>query len=341
MCQIEFSTVGVEQAHGSVATCHKYHPTLGLVGLCLRSHAHQVRAIWPRTASNSSGGSSTADQTRQINRITGRNVFFASMMDSLSGSGAVQLSQEDKERVMRAHGHLWSLLSWQQQAHHNRIAARQRQAQLQAENVARLRSEASLALLTRERQQQTLAEEQGLALWRNFQLSAGELDLLSSRLRESTSQVAQAKTWFRECTSAPDTPPATTQEALSIFSATMVDDVPSTRAPSWVKIVCGQRDHFALKVLRHVHEGITTYCLMASAYCNPFLVCFCCVSPEEDDERMSPEAASAHRPSFRHSFLVSPNQFLEFTNFSAWKSSDIMVLPVTWHLPWKLVSRYY
>ena len=118
LAEVEFSVLCVEQAHGSMSTILRYHPHLEETGLCMRSYAHHVRPLWQRVdippAIRMLRQQKQNLLRKQYNRITARQAFLAAAMEHVVVSlGGRNLTQDEKERVLRQHAEMFASLPFE------------------------------------------------------------------------------------------------------------------------------------------------------------------------------------------------------------------------------------
>ena len=291
MCQVEFTTVPVEQAHGSVSAVHRYHPSLGEQLLCLRGHAHQLRSLWLAARGSTSANTPMASRSCQHNHITGRNIFFKELVASKSWHGLLHVDQAEKESLMSLHVSMWQVMP-QSQKRHYMAEARRLRNNLTKDHAEQDRSSALLATLCRQRAEEVERNEQGLSLLRRNRLSEDDVETLAERLRANTSQVGVAKKWLAMFVTSPEPPSVTMQNAVSIFSGAVTDDHSITRVPHWWKLVCRNRASFAHCIIRRSADPHPTYCHLLVAYCNPLHPVFLKVELVRDQLHMSWEPSS-------------------------------------------------
>ena len=120
---VHWSTVGVEQAHGSAATIHRFHPDYEVQTLVVMYILHIMRSLLPKT-----GPTTYIDQRlewfakKQPHKAHGRSAFFAQLMQAVKDFPPEQRGEVGR-MVMKAHGQMWNELSLEQQAHYVEEAA--------------------------------------------------------------------------------------------------------------------------------------------------------------------------------------------------------------------------
>ena len=130
--EASWTTIGVEQQHGSCAVMHKKHPSYELETLAQRAYLHAHRALLSETP--------LSQRQRQLlqkaqadgpkaDRLTGRHVFiqdlFAQTQSIRAESGQAAMPQHSRQQIMAQSGRLYQLLSPQEKAAYEDRALRQ------------------------------------------------------------------------------------------------------------------------------------------------------------------------------------------------------------------------
>lgn len=113
--EVPFSTQAVEQSHGSIATIHRMHATLGGSSIASRAMLHQARHLFapsPKALLDSKGQQRREKLQRALPRpVTAKNVFFQDLwMEVKAGAASSGGSAPSSSTVLSQSHRLWSLL---------------------------------------------------------------------------------------------------------------------------------------------------------------------------------------------------------------------------------------
>lgn len=125
---VPWTTVTVEQAHGSMAVLHKYHQTLTKAVLAHRTMLHQCRALFhpPQEQKVEARLAARVErlQSRRPQRLCGRQMFFRDLVAEAQSAlpPGSRLSQSLKSQLMRSHTDLYKALSPEQKIYYDQVA---------------------------------------------------------------------------------------------------------------------------------------------------------------------------------------------------------------------------
>ena len=111
--EVRWSTTTTEQAHGSAAIVHRFHPDFEMNSLCQRSLLHSLRSLWPCLPARSQDVKIVSQidklSRQQPHRIQGRMVFLAEALAGIEG-GTPLGRQAMGAELMRTHSARFKLL---------------------------------------------------------------------------------------------------------------------------------------------------------------------------------------------------------------------------------------
>ena len=243
---VPFSTINVEQAHGSSATIQRFHPTLDMDVHMQRAYLHQCRRLFLPSQEERRQQLAAAKLERlrshRKRSLSGRHVFFKNLTE-VAGQvhGPGKLSKEARQELMVQHTKLYNLLQPSEKRH----------LQEQARLLSAQRQEARLDQVVETMSAQGLckvrSEQERLAMGlTNF---SSHCKYNADTLRRLQQLEADACRWtvkhlkdLREVAQrAPTQPPGEVQETLSHLEPTLMK--PAKSEPDfWVKVLCEHRD---------------------------------------------------------------------------------------------------
>ena len=272
----EFSTLAVEQAHGSLSQVCRWHPSTMPHMLCMRAFLHQVRPILQPTPARPAIRElmrvRQKHENAQPSRMCGRHMYLRSLMLEMQKQFGRALTQAEKQTIMRNHGRKYDELSLHQKAGYDRLAVREREKQVAIINAELSGASSQIALLQNRDGAQTLSE-QGLALWRLQRLSPQDIEKISSRERmhrPKRTHPSNAPCLLQ----APEPPPETHRTLLVSIVRPINADPFVDVVPRWAKTLCRLRDLMSnLVLLFHEGERVRA-CLVVLAFLSPYEIYF-------------------------------------------------------------------
>ena len=273
--QASWSTMGVEQQHGSCAAMHKKHPTFGPETLLQRSFLHTYRHVLqpPRDSARVRRAQAAQTLPQQAGtHITARNVFvqelFSETMTVRRQAGLEHLDQSTCRSLMTRANKMYTTLS---PAEQEKYAQRARAAA--AQKVQSLEEEAEVARqflhLNAAREQQE-KDSQGVRNILSDSTTKDQIwELMAVHLSDSRSTVAEAKEAVQRDLKSPEPLTAGQQEQLLGFEEAMGRPELPAR-PAWLKTLCLHRDALQGSVfLVHLDEDEQKVWLFLYAKQNP------------------------------------------------------------------------
>lgn len=263
LAQTRWSTLVVEQGHGSSSALHKAQRTAGLDVLTARSMLHMLWPLLPSPAGTEEGrkGAASALEERERrllkrspHKVSGRQLFFKDMVaEALARAGGVgQLSQPAMRDIMAKHSQLYSQLGQESKDNYEAMAATERtlkQHQLREDFLGLLEEKLHLEAgqqLERHSQQQLLA----LA---NCKLTGQEVQQLLQEANALAGSRATLEKTRVDFLSGPGVPALAAQNAL--MGQGMLEPEDLAPRPEWLGSLCKQRDRAANVALGWQREG--------------------------------------------------------------------------------------
>ena len=240
MQQCSFSTMGVEQQHGSYATMKRHHPDYGIHTLAARGYLHSCRALYSPEESVAVLEKFQAEQEKlerkQPHKVRGRSMFLQRMLasDEMSESGDSMLtSHQQSAQLVQQHQRL-------------RLAQTLWQTLPElVEQIEQLHARRQLHLVRQAQESMQLATRNMVSSCR---LGAQDLDLFCQEYRKVEHQAQRFTRRQRALMDAPEEPSAADMHRLHEHwpeSSRAVTDKP----PKWLKAMAAQRDFFAIAVI--------------------------------------------------------------------------------------------
>ena len=244
--QAPWSSLLVEQAHGSASVVQRLHPTLGLEQHLARSYLHQCRHLFTRGTGlpTQQDAPSALDTQHTQRRITARNAMFRRLVsETRAQHGGNRLSKDTMQFLMGQHAAMFATLSTQEVQDFEQQALvlnQQRQEQQQAE----LRHLAATAHLTSQRHEEELRHSGGVSNASSWcKLTQEQARSLACLFEDSTYSGSQLKELRSRACDAPQAPPDSVQAFFNSVQDTLPKKV-KVAPPLWVKVLCEHREHF-------------------------------------------------------------------------------------------------
>ena len=273
--QCSFTTMGVEQQHGSYATVHRLHPEYGLQTLSTRGFLHSCRALL-----QSSQDAAVVDQLQRLetklekkqpNKVGGRSMFLQEMLtkseardlhnpSSVQGPGHTVFSLQ--QAVLQSASQAWKSMPHADKARYDQLALRYSQLQIQLLNDQKeeLRQRMALAL------QRQAGSQQSAAMSRNI-LSCGrfseiELERFRRVYHKNKHLLLPFQQKHAELQTTPPLPSELEMEMLHKHWPSKSKST-SEAPPPWLRHVAAQRDYFQDTVfMQSTNTGPVAYLLL-------------------------------------------------------------------------------
>ena len=315
--QTSWSSMAVEQAHGSSATMRRFHPELTLDQHLARSFLHQCRHLFTPTAEQQSQAALEKRLLRLQNRrasVTGRNLFFKDLVaQTRQRLGGATLSREALQQLMSRHVSFYTALSPEEQHEYERQAVAASNAKRSA-LLSDVEQEWANQRLQKARKLEYLKTTGGVSNAVQFAKLAEEAAV---RLHQVYSQQDVSQQNLRAlrsgACSSPQPPPANVQSHFeNIMDSLSVKT--RTDPAMWVKQICEHRESFiGLTIAASLEEQSTAY-RMCYAVQNPRLIVFqkmhvVQVQPAGRFQFQNTPLADLADTTPRHLFQIVPGQY--------------------------------
>jgi len=235
----------VEQAHGSAAVLHRFHPDYGLATLATRATLHQCRHLWldpPEAAKEQQRSSKISRLARKApEKVSGKHAFLGHMLQSARDQlpAGAKMPLATIRHMVKEHGRLFQALPAAGQAALHREAletSQSRAEEVQAE-IAHIEAERRLgqSRLTAELLEEGILNRVPLARFAHEDYSAMQQLLRSPEF--AWAAVAQRRQALAE---GPEAPPREVLDALgrcAIYAAPMLEP----DLPDWLRRFCWSR----------------------------------------------------------------------------------------------------
>jgi hypothetical protein len=248
MAEAPWTSVPVEQAHGSCAVLHRAHPMYGSAMISTRAMLHQARRFFVQDpggrAAERRASKLVRLEKKQPQKIIGRNVFLRDLMQE-ARSGLRQderLSAASRQRVVRLHGALHKALPLEVQVGYD-SAARAEIAQRSADVASEAQHvRADLALKRKRDVEERLSE--GLthkgSLMRVTDEAMQRMAEVYDSGEYSTKVVAELRA---KALQPPGVPPTSVMNCLEDCPV-LAAPLPAREIPPWPRSMCYTSNHF-------------------------------------------------------------------------------------------------
>ena len=240
-----FSTIAVEQAHGSSATVRKYHQNMDINAHLQRSFLHQCRHLFSEEEETvrEQKALQTLHTLSQAKRPqTARQAFLRDLVASarLRAPNSC-LPQETMRRIMQMHGQLFQELSLEE-VHSFEVEAQQISKELEADregDIAHLFAQLRLWQARRRQEQRGDAVFDSNVVKARY--SEADLQALQKRLESKEWTPAHLKEKRVEALNPPATPSPPVQAVFSHHFSGFASNVKQD-PPLWIKVFCEHRE---------------------------------------------------------------------------------------------------
>ena len=244
--EVHWSSISVEQAHGSSAVMHRRH-TYAAEMLCARSFLHQCRHLWHPAPKDKQLDRLRARVAKlaeqQPEKMSGRHMFLRSLMADVKTRLAQgqKMSPHLRQTVMKEHSSLFRTLSPAEQASWQAESQQEisRKRKAQQDEIQHL---ADALQLARERAGLGVASSGHLTaeICARFTEQDWEAVLSLSKSPEFAHDVTALR---RAAMTAPAAPPLQVQEALASIPVTAAAEAEKSN-PDWLAPLCRNRELF-------------------------------------------------------------------------------------------------
>ena len=289
LLDVSWSTLSVEQAHGSAAVLHRFHPQYGCPFLASRTLVHQCRHL----LGNTDEKKALLRQDRQLQqlqakvptRLSGRQLFFKALSSQFSkqaaGSSDVSRSNEFQQNLMKAHSRLYHMLPQQTMQEFEDEAKGTAAAKTQT-----IDDEISFLQEQRQLQKDRLAQHLRAHGLPNHTTSAkfveDDWSALQDIFGESSVQGPRAFRESRDLCLVPPQEPA--HIARDLFARQDTHDYKEFKADDrapWIKPVCAHRDWFSGMVFSTADNDQMPAYLLLFCFQNPMIAHFLHLEPTD------------------------------------------------------------
>ena len=260
-----FSTMGVEQQHGSYATMKRLHPDYGLLTLAARGYLHSCRALFNPEESLAAMEKLQREQQklekRQPHKVGGRSMFLQHMLtkDELPLSEAEDLPPSgqrpqvlEQQHRLRIAQQLWEAMPAAKRAGFDRQAVKYAQVQKAhiAEQQEQLNSRRELLQLRKQHEDTQTRTRNVLSSCR---FTTQELNTFSQEFQKQQSQHQRFRRRVDLLMEAPQEPSESEMRRLREHWPEAQREE-TRRPPSWLKVIAAQRDFFTHSVVTQSAE---------------------------------------------------------------------------------------
>ena len=261
--EVPWTSVPVEQAHGSCAVIHRQHPMYSLDTLAHRALVHQCRHLFVKDPEERKLDKQQAVvdalKKKQPGRVSGRHAFMGALAQSVKATlpAGSKMPANATHELMRQHTTLYKNLDPQAMAVWDKVAELRSEVKAQAAQEEVTYRTATLDL-QRSRYEVSLAE----GMWTRTSLARfsdsdwAEMVVLMDSPSFARSEVTKLRA---KALAPPEVPPQAVVEQLE--SCPVHASPPEVRMmPWWLKRLCQQRDELiGCILLTSLEEGALGY----------------------------------------------------------------------------------
>ena len=284
--EVPWSTVPVEQAHGSIAVLHRFHPLYSCDQLSQRSMLHQCRHLFTTSDDERRVGKQRALvdrlQQRRSGHISAMHAFMGFLMQEVKSSlpDGAYMPASLRQSVMKQHSQLFGSLTSDDIGFFARSAEqRSRQKAEALQGDVQFQSDALRLQLMRHRQE---VAEQGVTTRSDaIRLTIADLHRLGSLLESPAFGRAELLKLRAQVMEPPRVPAAEALHALD-SCPTLAADLPARVVPDWLGPLCNNRGLLqGSALLTSLEEGARAYLLLYSLQ-SPYQATFLPSSPLQE-----------------------------------------------------------
>ena len=337
--QASWSSMAVEQAHGSSATIRRFHPELALDQHLARAYLHQCRHLFTPTEEQQAQEALEKRLCRLQSRrgsVTGRNLFFKDLVAQTRQSlGGGSLSKDALKQLMLRHVAYYNALSPEEQHVYERqavIASQQKRSSLQSDQE----HECAHERLQKARRLELLRRTGGLG---NSASVAKLSESATQRLHTAHTSVeftSQGLRALRDAACKAPQPPSTeVQRHFQQVSDTLPVKT-KTEPGLWVKQLCEHREHFAGLTIAESLEPNTKAYKFCYAVQNPRLVVFQVMTVVHTEEPPKSQVATTNLADLadstaRHRFHLLPGTYCSHHDVHFHDNDELLAVPDTFY----------
>lgn len=244
--EVPWSTQAVEQSHGSIATIHRLHGTLGGSAIASRAMLRQARHLFappPRALLDNRGQQRRAKIQRALSHpVTAKNVFFQDLwMEVKAGAGPGGSAPSSSTVLSRSH-ELWQLLEPQaKQAYQQR--AKEKTAIRRQMLVEESQAQAAAAGLQRQRAAEEARADGLVNHSSSCRFQARDFQEMHAALQSSQFNRKNVVALRQKALAPPGVPSRDEADVLESIEVAM-SRAEQGPIPQWVHTVCRNRSCF-------------------------------------------------------------------------------------------------
>ena len=331
MQHTEFSTLTVEQAHGSLSTVLRSHKQMSQERLAMRSYAHSLRALFAKAPVDSIARSLAAKKEKmqkpQPQKVTGRHMFLSNVFVTLQEKLGRSLQAAEREHLFRTHSVRFSELAAEVRLRWERAADAQRDVALSQRADEQEALQQSLSL-HKSRNLASDNEHVGLLLLSHVRWTDSDFHILADRVRMLASLAASR---MQSALSAPTVPSQAAVEHLNRAALAISSAETGLSLHGWCKDVCRNRDSLRGSVFRMSKQGQNPVLLLfLVASLNPYNAVFQCLMPVPNrpssaHSTLADVARDAHL-GYLHYFRLCPDFYYFLSQLQLYEETDVDII---------------
>ena len=268
MSQTPWTTMDVEQAHGSLAVCHRFHPDLSASHLAMRSYLHMSRACFAPTKQEIA----LAKLQRQLeqlgrqnpNKIRGTSLFVAQVSAIVQSALGPNETQPLVwwQRQMHEHARRWKELDPGDQLRFKVAADHLRQDRWRQIGDEQDHLSSAIAIMRKRTKQEEAHQPRNLL--RANRCDTRELEILGCILASTAESHQSADQYMRHLSAAPLRLSDGLMKCLAEFPHQAVSRRRDGPIPEWARLVAANRHQFGSTCLAQIDAdtGLVAQCFM-------------------------------------------------------------------------------
>jgi hypothetical protein len=341
MRQCRFSTITVEQLHGTMSAIHRYHPMYVDKTLAMRALLSTVKQLLPDVGVDRADAARSRRMSalvrKQPRRISGYGLYCGSWLQQFKqqSSPSTHLSLGFRMAAMKAASREWSTISAETQMAWSQKADRQAEANMDShiQDVAHERSRELIDFMRSQGAEQSQAVH-GLVV-RISTCRLTEEDFVQLRLMMDEVPPAEIRRRREVASKPPGVPPDAARDMMTCLGdlAANLDSRLPAGLP-WERLVALAREHFANCVLVFWTIDRSRFFLFRYALKNPIFVG---LSPLllSEGQRPCGDALSTFRSGepFDWVWRVQTGEYVHSYDLQDTRGEQVLVIPavVAWH----------
>lgn len=330
-----WSTVTVEQAHGSMAVLHRFHPQLTRSVLSHRTVVHQCRAVFHHSQqelrAQKTEKKAAALENKVPSRVGGKGIFWKDMFHQIESKlpPGTKMSQSLRQEVVKNHGSLFRNLTTNEQREYERKAAAHA-AEKNQQLEARAADLTEQAMIAKRRLSEDLLHAGFTNRLSDARFSDADLLALGEMLSAPVFTASELKD-RRERAQARALPPTAEQQTILESCGTGATPAEVAPVPTWVKTMCQNRDAFANCAIGEDRLEVGGCCfLFLYATQKPpeamFLKLHRIAKPRVAVETWEDVLDRKQPPGFRLDFTYTPSQYVSSGDLDFDHPSGLFIL---------------